>query len=218
MADSKQQLKQAIGMIKAGDRATATRLVTSVLKTDKSNPDAWFVLANALTERDKQIKALENALRLQPGYSRAQAMLDKLRPPAQPAAPPEPSAVFVDEEPEDEFYEDDDAYYEEDYEEDFEEDFEVCGEAESRTAALEDFPAAEADVVLLDVRLPEGSGVTLIPFFREQAGDVPVVVISGHDEATYGRKAREAGANAFLDKKDLAVSLIPTLRQVLQKA
>ncbi|MFW5696206.1 MAG: tetratricopeptide repeat protein, partial [Phototrophicaceae bacterium] len=95
--DAKEQLKQAVKLIKAGDRATATKVITAAIKADKNNPDAWFLLANVLTEPDKQIKALENALKIDPGYQRARTMLDKLRPPEEAPSAASPLDVADEE-------------------------------------------------------------------------------------------------------------------------
>lgn len=84
MANSAEQLKQAVAYIKAGDRRAAVALISGVLKSEKTNVDAWYLLANALTDRAQQIKALENALKIQPGYTRARDMLNKLHPDAAP--------------------------------------------------------------------------------------------------------------------------------------
>lgn len=80
MAQSTEKLKQAITLIKSGDKASAVNLVKEAIKEDKGNANAWYVLATALEDTDKRIKALENTLKLQPDHSRAQALLERLRP------------------------------------------------------------------------------------------------------------------------------------------
>jgi hypothetical protein len=49
-----------------------------VLRNDRDNADAWWLMANALAEPDDVREALENVLRLRPANTKAQAMLDKL--------------------------------------------------------------------------------------------------------------------------------------------
>lgn len=135
MADASEQLKQAIALIKAGDRTKAVALITNVLKTDKSNVNAWFLLANALTDRDKQIKALENALKIQPSNSRASTMLAKLRaagtPDPEPTGASAQPAATADRDPfdddaddadDDGYYDDDDEYYDDDDDEFYDDD------------------------------------------------------------------------------------------------
>jgi two-component system nitrogen regulation response regulator NtrX len=57
-----------------------------------------------------------------------------------------------------------------------------------------------ADVCLLDVRLPDGSGIDLLRFLRENDDRVPVVMISGHGTIADAVEAIRAGAFDFLEK------------------
>ncbi|TVR23073.1 MAG: hypothetical protein EA396_04755 [Anaerolineaceae bacterium] len=86
MNNPAEQMKQAIQLIKSGDKRAATAIIADVLQADKTNVDAWFLLANALDDRAKQVKALENALKLNPDYERARRLLDTLQ--AEPAIDP----------------------------------------------------------------------------------------------------------------------------------
>ncbi len=79
MADAKQEIQLALQQIKAGNKAAAVERIKSVLQADKTNVDAWFVLANALEDHAQQVKALQNALKIQPEYQRAKIMLDSLQ-------------------------------------------------------------------------------------------------------------------------------------------
>ncbi len=80
MADSPTQatLKQALTHIKNGDSSTAIRLIRPIIREDRDNAAAWFLLANATSNTDHQKKALEQVLRLKPGDSRAQKMLTRI--------------------------------------------------------------------------------------------------------------------------------------------
>jgi two-component system sensor histidine kinase/response regulator len=66
------------------------------------------------------------------------------------------------------------------------------------------------DLILLDIRLPDGSGFDLLARLREthSALDLPVIVISGLDQADDVVRALKAGANDYVTKPfDLAVVL-----------
>jgi hypothetical protein len=100
MADVRTQLLQAYNWIKEGKRAEAEALLIRVLGSDEKNADAWWLLANALTEPAEQAEALDQLLALRPDDEKAKKMLAKLRlapPPAAPpprqAAPPPPARV-----------------------------------------------------------------------------------------------------------------------------
>lgn len=98
MADVRAQLVQAYNWIKEGKKAEAEALLIRILGNDEKNADAWWLLANALTDPAEQAEALDQLLELRPNDEKAQKMLARLRltpptppPPApRPAAPPPP--------------------------------------------------------------------------------------------------------------------------------
>src|SRR5437867_867841 len=57
-----------------------------------------------------------------------------------------------------------------------------------------------ADVCLLDVRLPDGNGIDLLRFLRENDDRVPAIMISGHGTIADAVEALRAGAFDFLEK------------------
>ncbi len=88
---TRQQLQQAYQFIKAGQREQAGTILVSILKQDRDNADAWWLLANASNDPDKARQALENVLRVRPDDVRAREKLDKL---VGSAPEPPPSAHF----------------------------------------------------------------------------------------------------------------------------
>ncbi|HYE77270.1 MAG TPA: response regulator, partial [bacterium] len=56
------------------------------------------------------------------------------------------------------------------------------------------------DVVLLDVKLPDGSGLDLLQYFTKQRPDVTVVMMSGHGTIETAVNATKLGAFDFLEK------------------
>jgi hypothetical protein len=90
MADVRTQLLQAYNWIKEGKRSEAEVLLIRVLGSDEKNADAWWLLANALTEPAEQAEALDQLLALRPDDEKAKKMLAKLRLAPPPAAPPPP--------------------------------------------------------------------------------------------------------------------------------
>ncbi|MEJ2150245.1 MAG: hypothetical protein P8Z40_12290, partial [Chloroflexota bacterium] len=69
---------QAIELAKAGQKGVARRLVEEVLKRDRDNFQAWVVLAQLEESRDATIRALREALRINPDLDRVRQMLDHL--------------------------------------------------------------------------------------------------------------------------------------------
>ena len=80
------------------------------------------------------------------------------------------------------------------------EDFEVVGEAANGQDALYIIEAQKPDIVLLDVNMPEMSGVETLTALRKQGVDSPVLMltISQHEEDLIG--AIRAGASGYLLK------------------
>src|SRR3974377_2197549 len=56
------------------------------------------------------------------------------------------------------------------------------------------------DAYLLDVRLPDGSGIDLLRHLRQTGADAPAVMISGHGTIADAVEATRAGAFDFLEK------------------
>jgi two-component system, OmpR family, response regulator ChvI len=60
--------------------------------------------------------------------------------------------------------------------------------------------AAEADVIVLDWRLPTISGIDLLPQLRQRGVNLPVVFLTSHADPAYEKRAFERGALDFIDK------------------
>ena len=97
-------------------------------------------------------------------------------------------------------------------------DLALCGVSERAEEALERIQGAPCDLVVTDVRLPGMSGIDLVERLAAACPTLPVVVITGHDDVSFERRARAAGAVAFLPKRQAALGLVPTIRSVLAGA
>lgn len=94
-------------------------------------------------------------------------------------------------------------------------DMEICGEASSANEALEEMPNAGADLVLVDVAMEGMSGIELIKHLRQREIDVPILVVSMHDEALYADRALQAGARGFVMKDESDEVMLEAMRTVL---
>ena len=92
------------------------------------------------------------------------------------------------------------------------EDFTVLGEADSVASALDLIRAAPPDVVIFDVRLPDGSGLDAAKKVRLENPTMGIVVLTMYagDEQLFG--ALEAGASAFVPKDAPAEDVISAAR------
>jgi DNA-binding NarL/FixJ family response regulator len=78
--------------------------------------------------------------------------------------------------------------------------FQVAGEARSAAEAFECLRKDNFDVVLLDLSLPDGSGVDVLRKIKARYPDTKVLILSGFSEEQYGVNMLRAGASGFLSK------------------
>ena len=71
------------------------------------------------------------------------------------------------------------------------------------------------DLMLLDLGLPGPDGLSGLRTFREQYPQMPVVILSAHDDATTVNKAAKLGAAAFVSKAYSSDRLLSVVRDVL---
>jgi len=94
-------------------------------------------------------------------------------------------------------------------------DFEVAGQAASVAEGLQRFAELAPDVVVTDVRLPDGTGFELVKDIRAQGHDTGVVVLTMYagDEQLFA--ALEAGASAFVSKDAPSDEVVAAARHAM---
>jgi two-component system response regulator FixJ len=85
----------------------------------------------------------------------------------------------------------------------------------SARAFLEGFKADGMGCLLLDLHMPEMSGLELLELLRRREIGLPVIIVTGRGDAAARERARRAGAFAFLEKP-VDHSLIDTVGRALQ--
>ena len=70
------------------------------------------------------------------------------------------------------------------------------------------------DAVVMDITMPGMSGLEATRRLKASWPELPVIVLTVHDEPVYERTARAAGADAFLLKKTAATALWPALERL----
>jgi len=78
-------------------------------------------------------------------------------------------------------------------------------QAASLSDALAVCKQQHIDMVLLDLTLPDSSGIDTIVNFRTHCKDVPLVVLTGMSEDQAGADSMRAGADMFVSKQELTV-------------
>ena len=79
-------------------------------------------------------------------------------------------------------------------------DIEVAGQAGGGIAACDEAEHLEPDVVIMDLSMPDLSGIDAMKRIHERRPDLPVVILTAHADEGVEREAREAGARGFLPK------------------
>jgi len=92
---------------------------------------------------------------------------------------------------------------------------EVCGEAESMEGALRACETTQVDLALVDLSLGSTSGLELIKELHERHPQLPILVLSMHDESLFAQRALRAGARGYLQKHEAIEGLIAAIKQVV---
>jgi DNA-binding NarL/FixJ family response regulator len=91
----------------------------------------------------------------------------------------------------------------------------VCGEASTAKEAHRLIPEAQPDLVIVDLSLGEESGLDLIKDLRLRHPELPVLVLSMHDESFYAERVLRSGARGYIMKREPVSVLRAAALQVL---
>ena len=96
-----------------------------------------------------------------------------------------------------------------------ESDLAVCGDVAEAAEALEAIRKLKPDLVIVDISLQGTSGIDLIKMINSQNEDLPVLVVSMHDESLYAERALRAGAMGYVMKHEPPKTYKLAIRSVL---
>jgi len=91
----------------------------------------------------------------------------------------------------------------------------VCGDAPDSEQAMPGIRSSKPDVVIVDISLAGGSGLELIKAIKAEFEDLPVLVVSMHDESLYAERALRAGAMGYVMKHEPAKTVKAAIQRVL---
>jgi DNA-binding NarL/FixJ family response regulator len=95
-----------------------------------------------------------------------------------------------------------------------EDDIEVVGDAGTVREAVFEVRAAKPDVLLLDVTMPEESGIDGLPKLLHESPEMRVLMLSMEDDPSYLREAFAAGARGYVLKEAIDAELVAAVRDV----
>ena len=93
-------------------------------------------------------------------------------------------------------------------------DMHVCGEAEEAHAAMQTITETRPDIIILDISLKGPDGLELLKSIRAVYPDLPVLILSMHDEAIYAERALRARANGYIMKQEATEKVLVALRRI----
>ena len=92
--------------------------------------------------------------------------------------------------------------------------WEICGEASDAAEALEKASQLSPDLILLDISMPNGSGLETARRIRQQIPHVRILMMSHHDATQFEQSAIESGADGCIDKARLALDLVGMIKSL----
>jgi len=93
-------------------------------------------------------------------------------------------------------------------------DIQVGGEARTGSEAIAEVRRAKWDVVILDLNLPDRSGLEVLSQLRSLAPHIPVLIFTMHRQPSYATRVLKAGAAGYVSKDSARAHLVAAIRKV----
>jgi DNA-binding NarL/FixJ family response regulator len=90
----------------------------------------------------------------------------------------------------------------------------VAGEAENGLDAVKLFRKSDCQVMLLDISMPDRSGIEVLKQIKKEKPELAVLMLSMHREDQYAIRSLKAGAAGYLTKQSAPRELVTAIRQV----
>ena len=94
-------------------------------------------------------------------------------------------------------------------------DLTVCGEAEDANSAMNALSSAKPDILVVDISLAGPDGLDLLKNIRLRGLELPILILSMHDEFMYAERALRAGAQGYIMKQEATEKVLVALRRIL---
>lgn len=91
----------------------------------------------------------------------------------------------------------------------------VCGEAGNARQAMEIVQKLAPDLVLMDITMPDKSGLELVKDLKALHPQLAILGLSMHEETLYAERVLRAGAGGYITKQQPPEELVKAIRQVL---
>ncbi|MDQ0256624.1 DNA-binding NarL/FixJ family response regulator [Evansella vedderi] len=97
-----------------------------------------------------------------------------------------------------------------------EEDMTVVGEAVSGADARRKLKDSKADIIVLDINLPDVNGVDMIKEFKENKEDMKTLILTMHSHKEYFMSAIREGADGYLLKDSPSDQVVEAVRTIMR--
>src|SRR5438034_7230818 len=95
-------------------------------------------------------------------------------------------------------------------------DMTVCSEAEDAAKAFQAISTLHPHIVVVDITLKDSDGIELIKNIKATNPQLPLLVLSMHEESLYCERALRAGAKGYIMKQEATTSVLTAIRRVLK--
>lgn len=92
----------------------------------------------------------------------------------------------------------------------------VCGETDTAAQALELLERLQPDLAIIDVSLRTTNGIELTRKMKERAPNLPILVVSMHDEQLFAERALRAGAMGYVMKQEAGDKVAVAIQHLLR--
>jgi DNA-binding NarL/FixJ family response regulator len=91
----------------------------------------------------------------------------------------------------------------------------IVGEADNIRDGFALIQETQPNIAIVDITLKGSSGIELLKDLRAHGSEVPVLILSMHDESLYAERALRAGARGYVTKHEASESVMTAIREVL---
>lgn len=92
----------------------------------------------------------------------------------------------------------------------------AVGEAENARRVLQLVREQQWDIVVLDISMPEKSGLEVLKELKQARPELPVLILTTHPEEQYALRVIRAGASGYITKESAVDHLVEAVRKVLR--
>jgi two-component system, NarL family, invasion response regulator UvrY len=96
------------------------------------------------------------------------------------------------------------------------EDMEVIGSVGEFDSAIDMIRDKRPDLVLLDINLPNASGIDAVPLIRKYSPGSKIIIVSMHSQPAYAKKMMQMGAKAYVTKNSSPEEMFAAIENVLE--